>query len=471
MRQLSGLDAGFLALETATAPMAIGSVSILDPRAEGGRLDVEGLRRVLQQRLGRAPALRRRLASLPFDLTRPYWVEMPPEEVDLERHVEATGLPRPGGWHELSELIAYELSRPLDRDRPLWQLLFVDGLGDLPETPEGAVAIIARVHHAAIDGISGAEILTALFDGALAPQLEPPGEPPPEPGALEVLLRAGRDLAGAPLALSRTVGRSLVALGDGALARLRTGNGPPLPFSAPRTPLNRPLVAERSWAPAFFELQRVKAIKNAEGATVNDVLLAICAAALRAWLADGGQLPEKPLVAMVPVSVRSPSERRSGGNLVSAMLVSLATDEADPLLRLRAIRDAARSSKTALHAVGARTLMGSAELLPFALSGLAVRLYSRLALAERHRPMFNLVVTNVPGPPRRLTIGGAELLRHVGAGPLFDGLGLILPVMSYAGTISIGVTADRAILADAAAFAGRLEAALGELERALRLPA
>lgn len=468
MRRLSGLDAGFLSLETATAPMAIGSVSILDPRTADGRLDAAGLRRVLRRRLERAPALRRRLASLPFDLRRPHWVELPVEEIDLEAHVEATTLPEPGGWHELSELMAFELGRPLDRDRPLWQLLFVAGVRAVPGAPADAVALIARVHHAAIDGVSGAEILMALFDGALpARPPEPPEPPAEESGALDRLLRAGRDLAGAPLALSRSVGRSLVGLGEGALANLAPGDAPPLPFTAPRTPLNRPLTAERSWAPVFFALDRVKAIKNAERATVNDVVLAVCAGALRGWLAECGELPDKPLVAMVPVSVRSESERGDAGNLVSAMLVSLATDVADPLARLRAIREAARSSKSALRAVGARTLVRSADLLPYALSGLAVRLYSRLALAGRHRPLFNLVITNVPGPPRRLTIGGAEMLCYAGAAPVFDGLGLILPVLSYAGTVSIGVTADRAILGDAAGFAARLEGALGELERAV----
>jgi hypothetical protein len=148
------------------------------------------------------------------------------------------------------------------------------------------------------------------------------------------------------------------------------------------------------------------------------------------------------------------------------MLVSLATDEADALSRLRAIRDAARSSKSALRAVGARNLLRSAELFPFALSGLAVRLYSRLHLAERHRPMFNLVITNVPGPPRQLTVAGARMLVHVGAAPLFDGLGLILPVFSYAGALSIGVTADRELVPDAARFAGHLGASLEELEGA-----
>ena len=164
MRQLSGLDAGFLTLETKTAPMLIGSVSVLDPATSEGRLTVERFRALLRKRLQGAVALRRRLASLPLDLSRPYWIELEAEEVDLEIHVERTQLPEPGGWHELSELMAFELSRPLDRKLPLWQILFVEGLQAIPGAPEDAVALIARVHHAAIDGVSGAEILGALFD-------------------------------------------------------------------------------------------------------------------------------------------------------------------------------------------------------------------------------------------------------------------------------------------------------------------
>ncbi|MCH7665272.1 MAG: wax ester/triacylglycerol synthase family O-acyltransferase [Acidobacteria bacterium] len=489
MRQLSGLDAGFLTLETKTAPMLIGSVSILDPTTSEGRLTVESFRSLLRKRLQGAVALRRRLASLPLDLSRPYWVELEPEEIDLEVHVERTQLPEPGGWHELSELMAFELSRPLDRKLPLWQILFVEGLQTIPGAPEDAVALIARVHHAAIDGVSGAEILGALFDighvpdppvehdpeppsgPAVAPSTAPTPPTPPidaprPPRTLDLLARAGRDLASLPRALPAAVGRSLLGLAGGAWSRLRTDGAPPRLFSAPRTRLNRPIVGERSWAPAIFEFDRLKAIKNAQGATVNDVVLSVCAGALRGWLDDNDDLPEEPLVAMVPVSVRAEEEKKRAGNLVSAMLVALATNEADPLVRLQSIRDSALSSKVALRAVGARTLVRSAELLPFALSGLGVRLYSRLHLAEHHRPMFNLVITNVPGPPRPLTVGGARMLMHVGAAPLFDGLGLILPVFSYAGQLSIGVTADRKIMPDAAGFAARLAASLDELERA-----
>jgi len=456
--------------------MLIGSVSILDPATPDGRLTVERFRAILRERLGAAVALRRQLAAVPLDLSRPYWVELEPEAVDLEFHVERTELPEPGGWHELSALMAHELGRPLDRRRPLWQILFVEGLRSIPGAPDDAVALIGRVHHAAIDGVSGAEILGALFDlpqhtsargGEIAdapPAKERASRPP---RALDLLARAGRDLTSIPRAVPAAVGQSLLGVAGSALSRIRSGEASPRLFSAPRTPLNQAVGSGRSWAPAVFDFQRFKAIKDAEGATVNDVVLSVCAGALRRWLEEQDELPKKPLVAMVPVSVRAEGERRDAGNLVSAMLVSLATDEDDPITRLREVRGSAGSSKAGLKAVGARTLLRSAELFPFALSGLGVRMYSRLHLAERHRPMFNVVITNVPGPPTPLTVGGARLLTHVPAAPLFDGLGLILPVFSYAGSLAIGVTADRKIMPDATEFAGYLEQSLEELELAL----
>lgn len=480
MKQLSGLDAGFLSLETDAAPMSIGGLSILDPETPDGRLDVHRLRQVLRPRLAGVPAFYRRLATTPLDLTRPYWVDLDPDEVDLEAHVQHTVLPEPGGWRELSELMAFEMSRRLPRDRPLWEILFVDGLDRVAGAPQGAVALIGRAHHAAVDGVSGAEILAALYepvDGAgsarrsaeraASREAADGSRRTGEPGTLELLASMGRDLASAPLELPRAAGRSLLGVAGSALARLAPGPAPPSLYSAPRTPLNHPIGRERSWAPAFFDLDRIKAVKNAAGATVNDVVLAVCAGALRGWLEAGGELPAEPLVAMVPVSVRGADERRAGGNLLSAMLVSLATDEPDPRRRLERIREQAQSAKKTQRAVGARTLMQSAELLPFALSGLGVRLYSRLHLADRARPPFNLVITNVPGPPMPLAVAGARLLAYAGSAPLFDGLGLILPVFSYAGRVSIGVTAARRVMPRPAAFAERLEAALDELESAV----
>jgi len=481
LTQLSGLDAGFLALETARAPMLVGGISILDPVAAGGRLDVGRFRALLRERLGRAVAFRRRLASLPLDLVRPYWTELDAASVDLDAHVEPTELPAPGGWRELAALMAFELGQPLDRRRPLWKMTFVEGL-HLPGYPPGAVAIVATVHHAAIDGVSGAEILAALFDvegveaahggepaAVVATTIAPvAADAPAPPGVLELLARAGKDLASTPLAGGAIVGRSLLGLAASAWGRMRSDEPPPLPMSAPRSVLNRSLSGRISFAPASISLARVKAIKTAADASVNDVVLTICSGALRGWLDERGELPAESLVAMVPVSVRASDERSQAGNLVSAMLVQLATDEADPKARLHRVRDAARGSKVAHQAVGARTLLQSSELVPFALAGLGAQLYSRLALAERHRPFFNVVITNVPGPPRPLRVGGAPLLAHFGSAPLVDGLGLVLTIMSYAGTLAVGVTADHAVMPEAAELAARIEQAVDELERATR---
>lgn len=453
--------------------MTVGGLSILDPTTHEGRLDVERFRAVLRERLHLALAFRRRLATLPLDLTRPYWNELERDEVDLAAHVERTELPAPGGWRELAALMAWELSQPLDRGRPLWKMTFVEGLR-LPDHPAGGIALVATIHHAAIDGVSGAEILGALFDvdGGTAAAAPTPSTGPATagggnaPGVLDLLARTGRDLAGVPLAAPAVVGRSLLGLAAGAWNRMRGAATPPMPFSAPRSVLNRPLSGRLAWGAADLSLDRIKAVKKVADASVNDVVLGICAGALRRWLAERGELPAEPLVAMVPVSVRASEERHQAGNLVSAMLVPLATDEADAGQRLRGIRDAARGSKEAHSAVGARTLLESTELLPFALAGLGAQLYSRLQLAERHRPVFNVVVTNVPGPTRPLRIAGAPLLAHYGSAPLFDGLGLILTVMSYAGTVTVGVTADHAAMSDPAAFAQELGAELDELERA-----
>ncbi|MEE8524517.1 MAG: wax ester/triacylglycerol synthase family O-acyltransferase [Thermoanaerobaculia bacterium] len=495
MKQLSGLDSAFLYLETDNAPMHIGGVSILDPRTPDGRFTLDTLRRVLAARLHRSRTFTERLASVPLNLGKPYWIE--DESFDLERHLERTQLPEPGGWRELSALTAWELGQLLPRDRPLWKMLLVEGVDGIEGVPPGSVAIIGRIHHAAIDGVSGSELLSALFDltpepvaarpGAPQPGAPQPGAPQPDdlaeaaaapaessgksadkPSGAKLLGRSGKNLIGIPKAIPGTVGETVKALiRSGAVWGLKKVKPPPLPFTAPRTRLNVPLSGERVWSPALLSLDRIKAIRKAAGGTVNDVVLAICAGALRHYLEDKEDLPEKPLVAMVPVSVRAEDERGTMGNKVSAMLVSLATDEDDPAVRLRKIRDSTTDSKIHHQAIGARTLSDVGEFIPFALAGVATRLYTRMHLADKLKPIFNLVITNVPGPQVPLYVGGAKLLVHVGFAPIFDGVGLILPIFSYAGTLAIGATSDRCIMPDLDVFTRHLETSLDELEQAV----
>ncbi len=469
MQQLSGLDASFLYLETENAPMHIGGVSILDPTTENGKLDFAGFSKFIASRLHVTRTFRQRLVEVPLNLGKPYWID--DDQFELSAHVEQTQLPHPGGMRELSALVSWQLEQQLDRKRPLWHILWASGIDSIAGIPNGSVALISKVHHAAIDGMSGAAILGALFD--LSPTPAPLHPAPPlrtseTPSKARLLGRAYRNLLRSPLALRGAAGSTASGLAKTASARWEKDvEPPPMPFSAPRTPLNVPVGKRRTWGGALLSLERIKKLKKAAGGTVNDVVLALCAGALRRHLLNLEALPEKPLVAMVPVSVRDDSERGTMGNQVSAMLVSLATDVADPLPRLRAIHQGTRRSKTFHKAIGARTLTEVSNFIPFSLAGLAARLYSRSRLADRHRPLFNLVITNVPGPQAPLYVHGARLLAHVGMAPIFDGMGLILPIFSYAGQLAIGVTSCPEVISDPERFASYLKEELKDLENAV----
>ncbi|MEM6797324.1 MAG: WS/DGAT domain-containing protein, partial [Acidobacteriota bacterium] len=244
---------------------------------------------------------------------------------------------------------------------------------------------------------------------------------------------------------------------------------PPVPFTAPRTVFNAPVPQERAWDCARLDLDRIKAVREATGATVNDVVLAVVAGALRAYLDERDELPEEPLVAMVPISVRSGAQRTSMGNQVSAMLVSLATDLDDPEARLRTVRQSADDSKVYHQAVGARALTDASGYIPFSVAGAASRLYSRMHLAEKHRPIFNLVITNVPGPQVPLYVAGARLQAHAGVAPIFDGIGLIVPVFSYCGRLAISFCSAPGLIDDIARLASLVETSLEELETSLEI--
>lgn len=468
MRQLSGLDASFLVLETPNAPMHVGSVLLFEP-PRGRRFDFEHYRDAIAARLHVSRVFRQRLLEVPFDLGRPFWVEDP--GFDLDFHVHHMALPRPGGFRELARLAGHVYTIPLDRSRPLWEMTFVEGVDAVPGVKKGAFAIISKVHHAGIDGMSGAEVLGALLD-------VDPDAPPPEatrtwkpervPSDLELIARATGS-AIEPLRLASLVARTVTATlasGGGARPQVAGLKPPPAPFQAPQTRLNVPLTPRRSWCATRFPLERLRALRSlVDGATVNDVVLAVVGGAFRRYLEERGHLPAESLVAMAPVSVRREDEKGSLGNQISAMLVRLGTDEADPLERLRRVQAGAARTKGHHKGVGARTLADYTHFVPFSMAGLAARLYTRMEVARLHRPIFNVIVTNVPGPQVPLYFAGARLAAAYGAGPVFDGVGVILVVFSYAGDVSVSVTACRAVMPDGEAFCAHLDDAVAELER------
>ncbi len=469
MEQLTGLDSAFLYLETENAPLQIGGVSIIEPETPNGRFELSTLRDLLLSRIHTSRTFTQRLVEVPFKLGKPYWIE--DEEFDIDRHLQRTQLPEPGGWKELSALMAWEFGQLMDRSKPLWELLLVEGLNTVEGVPPGSLALISKIHHAAIDGVSGSDLMSALYDPSPEPRVVAPAKEREKIAALSktgLLKRSGKHLLEVPRALSGTVGDTVKGVvRSGAAWRFKKIKPPPFPFTAPRSRLNVPVTPNRTWSAAILSLERIKAIRHAVDATVNDVVLTVCAGALRKYLRGKDDLPEKPLVAMVPISVRSEDERGTMGNQVSAMLISLATDVDDPLTRLKLVHESATGSKIHHKAIGARTLSDYSQFIPFGLAGVGARLYTRMHLAEKHRPIFNLVITNVPGPQVPLYVAGAKLLAQVGAAPIFDGMGLILPIFSYAGNLAIGATSSREIMPDIEVFTAFLTEALDELEAAV----
>ncbi len=467
MQSLSGLDASFLFLETTTTHMHVGTLAVVE-----GSLTFDSFRELLAGRVHLVRTFRQRLIQPPIALDLPYWIDDP--HFNLDRHLQHIALPRPGGWKQLRTLAARIFSQPLDRSRPLWEIVFVEGLDTIPQTPPGSVAIIAKVHHAAIDGVSGVDVMGLLFDVTPEPRPVPPPppyNPEPLPDEMTLLARSAWSFIKRPLKLpGLAADTALATLKAGYLTRVQGMDLPTVPFTAPPTRLNRPISSQRVWNTALLSLDRVKAIKNSiQGTTVNDVVLAICTGALRRYLLEKGELPDKPLVVMAPVSTRTSDEKNSLGNQVSAMFVQLPVQEADPVEQLRLVHHHASQAKAYLSAIDARTLTSFTEFIPYGLAGQAARLYSRMRIAEMHAPIFNLTITNVPGPQIDLYMAGHRLLAIMGMGPIIDGMGLIIPVFSYNGILSLSPTSCPTIMPDIDRFTRYLREAANELE-ALTLP-
>jgi diacylglycerol O-acyltransferase len=468
MQQLTGFDSTFLYSETPRAHMAGGGVSIYDPStAPGGKVTFKGILSHLEHRLHEARMFRQRLVRVPFDLDHPYWIEDP--DFDLEFHVRHIALPKPGDWRQLCIQVARLVSRPLDLDRPLWEFYVIEGLDNVEGVPKGSFAVITKIHHAAIDGMSGMEMTSAIHDDS--PDAEPPApdttwRPESIPSTGQLLSRAGLNNARRPMHFARVMGRTIPVLGR-LQNQIRRQTIQPPPTTIPRTRWSGPVTAHRVFDAVRFDLADMRSIKETvPGATINDVVLTVVGGGLRSYLLSKGELPHDPLIAMAPISVRSEAERGAAGNLVSGMFTTLATNIADPLERLIAVREGTHNSKEFANAVGARTLLDFADLMPGGLVGLGARTSARLSLANRLRPVFNTTVTNMPGPRHPLYMAGAKMVAMYGAGMIGDGMGLIHPVMSYCGDITISFTSCREMLPDPGFYADCLRESFDDLAKA-----
>lgn len=469
MQQLSGQDASFVYLETAATPMHIGSVAIYDPSsAPGGFVRFKDILKFIDSRLQGARSFRQKLVRVPFDLDHPYWIE--DGDFDLEYHVRHIALPQPGDWRQLCIQTARLHARPLDLNKPLWEFWIIEGLNNIPGIPKGSFAMVSKVHHAAIDGMSGVEMSAALHDlnaDMRANLPEDEWQPETAPGFGELALRTYINTLRQPLKFAKTIWNTIPGVTE-LTKQVRSGDvtlaGTKL---APKTRFNKKVSAHRVFDGATFALNDVRAVKNIlPGATVNDVVLTIIGGGLRLYLEGKNEVPIDNMTAMAPISVRAEGEKESLGNLVSAMVVSLGTTIADPLERLRHIHGESKNSKAMTNAVGARTLTDYSQLIPSGLAGLGARLYTRLGVANAHAPVFNCVATNVPGSRLPLYFVGAKLVKMLGLGPVFDGMGLINTIYSYVDEIVISFTSDRKMIPDPDVYAQALRQSFEDLKAA-----
>lgn len=487
MRQLTSLDAQFLGVESARIYGHVSSFATYDPStAPGGTLEMADLCRLIGSRLHLLPPFRWRLVEVPFGLDLPYWVEDP--DFDLDFHVRESAVPPPATDRQIAETVARIFARPLDRSRPLWEVYLLRGL------PEGRVGLLTKVHHSVVDGVSGNEILSVLLD----PSPEGREIPPPEelagervPSDVEMLARGLAGLPFQPLRALRALPTTLPALTEvpGANAfpgvptlsrgftKLRELAGAPggpdvlevTTARPPKTSFNGRISPHRRFAFGRLSLDRVKALKNEAGVTVNDVVVALCASSVRAWLRERDELPRAPLVAMVPVSVRREDERGTFGNRISAMIVPIPTNVADPRRRLQRTHELLRAAKGTFAALPASLLTDATAFIPPAVAAGAARLTVEL-LGRTGRPPVNLVISNVPGPRNPLFLAGARLESLVPVSVVIDGVGLNITVMSYRDGMDVGVVTDRDQIPDPWPLVRGTEEALDEMEAALGTP-
>ena len=466
MKALSGLDGAFLHLETAETPMHVGSLHLFD-LPSGYRGDFHAnIKRQMKLRIHLAPVFTRKLAPMPLQFANPVWVE--DDQVELDYHVHRIELPRPGTQAQLEDCAATLHEELLDRSRPLWRLYVFAGLAS------GQAAYYVKVHHAVLDGQAGVLLAQALFDLTAEVRKIPrgAGAKGEHPGRVALAAAALKHDAGQYIKLLRhlpDVVKTLAGLFRGAPGEVKGRLGQNFSFG-PKTPLNVPVTVERGFAAVSIPIATLKSLAQAHDAKLNDIVLALCGGALRRYLAQHGGLPKKPLIASMPISLRKPGNT-DFTTQATLSLVNLNTHIADPVERLRAIRDAAGAVKAlARRADGLIPTDFPTIGAPWVLHTLA-SLYGRSGVAGAVPPIANVVISNVAGPQVPLYAAGARMATYWPLSIVEHGLGLNITVMSYAGAMGFGFTTARAAVADARELSAALLAALDELVARSRAPA
>ncbi|MDJ0751079.1 MAG: wax ester/triacylglycerol synthase family O-acyltransferase [Woeseiaceae bacterium] len=471
MDQLNPQDAQFLYLETAENLTHLTTISIFDQSTlpDGDVVRFKDILAHVDGRLHMSPIFKRRLVRVPLELDYPYWVD--DEYFDLEYHIRHSRLPEPGDWRQFCIHMARYHSRPLDMNRPLWEMYVVEGLDNVEWLPKGSYAIATKIHHAAVDGKSIMDFFAALAD------IDNKGTPAvplnmarlrrsPKPGMIDMAIRAAWHSVRSPIGMTDAVMRAVPSVYHIAQKTLtsRKGEG----RSVPDTRFNVPVAPQKMFGARAFSLEDLKTIRKAvPGSTVNDVVLAVCGGALRQYLLHHGELPEESLVAWVPINARGgeSSDASSPRNNITAMTAPIYTNVEDPVERLQSIHGATRKSKEAKSGVSARLMTDLSKYVPAATQVLAGRLVLRAGMASR---MCNLFISNVPGPQMPLYMNGAKQVGAYGIAPLVNGMGLFIATPSYNGEMTFNVTSTREILPDMEYFVDCLESSVNELKAALK---
>ncbi|GAB3867524.1 wax ester/triacylglycerol synthase family O-acyltransferase [Nocardioides maradonensis] len=460
MRQLSGVDASFLHLEDGRLTGHVGGLIVLDPSTADHPINVETIKAHVAARLPVLPPLRWKLAEVPLGIDLPYWYD--DHDVDLDFHIRGIGLPAPGSREQLIDQVSRIHARPLDRAHPLWELYVIEGLeGD-------KVAIYTKLHHAAIDGKAGMAILTTMLSPDQQATVPTPPDPMPasesKPSEMEMLTRGYLGVLGQPGRAAALMLKSMTEWGKSlpGITGVATRSMTKSP-AAPRLSFNVSATARRNWAFGSVSLADVKKVKDQHGCTINDIVMTLSTGALRRWLIDHNELPDRPIRAMVPVSIRAADAGADAGNQVSAMVADLPTDVADPLGRLAAIRETMKQAKEDFAAVPASLLQDYAQFAAPAAAELVARTAASLKMAERVAVPFNVVISNVPGPREPLYYAGALMEANYPVSMISDGLGLNITVHSYRDHIDFGLISCPELIPDLSVLIDHLQAELDEL--------
>lgn len=438
-------------------PLHVCSIVALDTSTVPGGYTFDRFRDDLAARMRALPELRAKLADSQLNLDHPVWVE--DKAFDLTRHLKRISVPAPGGRRELTDLCAHIASMPLDRSKPLWEMWVVEGVERVDPDDGEPLVLMLKLHHAAVDGVSAANLLNTLC--APAPDAPPPDpvDGPGDAASWEIAASGLLRFLTRPWQLTRVIPETTSTIVK-TVSRAVSGKAMAAPFTAPTTPFNAELTSERAIALAQLSLDDVKRVKNHYEVKVNDVVMALCAGALRGYLRDRDLLPDRPLIAVVPASVREQSDR-PGRNQLSGMFCNLHTDIDDPLERLHAIAESDSRAKEHSSALGPTLLVDLADTFSRGAFGWLLGVLSRTPLS--HTAIHNVVISNVAGPPMTLYTCGAEVKALYPLGPIFHGSGLNITAMSQGGKLNVGIISCPTLVDDLWDLADRLDAELQEL--------